>query len=81
MLTDRSEALEAESLPLEPTTAQQLAASARVTARTARDKHDITLLLDVLGLPTDPDMITAPLPLTSSRKPETHPCRPSPPPP
>ncbi|MFD8958832.1 histone-like nucleoid-structuring protein Lsr2 [Streptomyces caelestis] len=63
MFTDWSEALEAESLPLEPTTAQQLAAAARVTARTARDKHDMTLLLDVLGLPTDPDTLTALLPL------------------
>ncbi|MFD5342977.1 histone-like nucleoid-structuring protein Lsr2 [Streptomyces anulatus] len=63
MFTDWSEALEAESLPLDPTTAQQLAAAARVTARTAHDKHDMTLLLDVLGLPTDTDTLTALLPL------------------
>ncbi|MEV2262722.1 histone-like nucleoid-structuring protein Lsr2 [Streptomyces anulatus] len=63
MFTDWAEALEAESLPLEPTSAQQLAAAARVTARTAHDKHDMTLLLDVLGLPTDTDTLTALLPL------------------
>lgn len=63
MFTDWSEALEAESLPLDPTSAQQLAAAARVTARHSHDKHDMTLLLDALGLPTDPDTITALLPL------------------
>ncbi|MFB7484463.1 histone-like nucleoid-structuring protein Lsr2 [Streptomyces anulatus] len=63
MFTDWSEALEAESLPLDPTSAQQLAAAARVTARTAHDKDDLALLLDVLGLPTDPDTLTALLPL------------------
>ncbi|MFI2318380.1 hypothetical protein AMK17_37945 [Streptomyces sp. CB00072] len=63
MFTDWSEALEAESLPLDPTSAQQLAAAARVTARTARDKDDMALLLDVLGLPTDTDTLTALLPL------------------
>lgn len=63
MFTDWSEALEAESLPLEPTSAQQLAAAARVTARHSHDKDDHALLLDVLGLPTDPDTLTALLPL------------------
>ncbi|MFD8440467.1 histone-like nucleoid-structuring protein Lsr2 [Streptomyces microflavus] len=63
MFTDWAEALEAESLPLDPTSAQQLAAAARVTARSSHDKHDMTLLLDVLGLPTDPDTLTALLPL------------------
>ncbi|MFC8270932.1 histone-like nucleoid-structuring protein Lsr2 [Streptomyces cinereoruber] len=63
MFTDWSEALEAESIPLDPTSGQQLAAAARVTARSARDKHDMTLLLDVLGLPTDPNTLTALLPL------------------
>ncbi|MFJ4966734.1 histone-like nucleoid-structuring protein Lsr2 [Streptomyces sp. NPDC088729] len=63
MFTDWAEALEAESLPLDLTSAQQLAAAARVTARSSRDKHDMTLLLDVLGLPTDPDTLTALLPL------------------
>ncbi|MET4673837.1 hypothetical protein ACFV2I_36765 [Streptomyces microflavus] len=63
MFTDWSEALEAESIPLDPTTAQQYAAAARVTARSSHDKHDMTLLLDVLGLPTDPDTLTALLPL------------------
>lgn len=63
MFTDWTEALEAESLPLQPTPAQQLAAAARVTARSSRDKDDLGLLLDVLGLPTDPDTLTALLPL------------------
>ncbi|MFJ7416394.1 histone-like nucleoid-structuring protein Lsr2 [Streptomyces sp. NPDC098077] len=63
MFTDWSEALEAESLPLDPTSAQQNAAAARVTARHSHDKHDMTLLLDALGLPTDPDTLTALLPL------------------
>ncbi|MFJ5657260.1 hypothetical protein ACIQD5_28435 [Streptomyces microflavus] len=40
MFTDWSEALEAESIPLDPTTAQQYAAAARVTARTRQARHD-----------------------------------------
>ncbi|MFJ5143221.1 histone-like nucleoid-structuring protein Lsr2 [Streptomyces sp. NPDC088707] len=63
MFTDWTEALEAESLPLDPNPAQQLAAAARVTARRSRDKDDLGLLLDVLGLPTDTDTLTALLPL------------------
>ncbi|MGW7440331.1 hypothetical protein [Streptomyces sp. NPDC054849] len=63
MFTDWTEALEAESLPLNPNPAQQLAAAARVTARSSCDKDDMALLLDVLGLPTDPDTLTALLPL------------------
>jgi hypothetical protein len=63
VFTDWTEALEAEALPLDPNPAQQLAAAARVTARSSRDKDDLGLLLDVLGLPTDPDTLTALLPL------------------
>ncbi|MFD3976224.1 histone-like nucleoid-structuring protein Lsr2 [Streptomyces cyaneofuscatus] len=63
MFTDWAEAQEAESLALNPNAARQLAAAARVTARSSHDKHDMTLLLDALGLPTDPDTITALLPL------------------
>ncbi|MEU8842688.1 histone-like nucleoid-structuring protein Lsr2 [Streptomyces roseus] len=63
MFTDWTEALEAEALPLDPNPAQQLAAAARVTARSSRDTDDMALLLDVLGLPTDPDTLTALLPL------------------
>ncbi|MGC5543709.1 Lsr2 family DNA-binding protein [Streptomyces griseus] len=63
MFTDWSKALESESLPVDPATAQQLAAAARVTARISHDKDDLALLLDVLGLPTDPDTLTALLPL------------------
>jgi hypothetical protein len=63
VFTDWTEALEAEALPLDPNPAQQLAAAARVTARSSRDKDDMALLLDVLGLPTDTDTLTALLPL------------------
>ncbi|MFI1808413.1 hypothetical protein ACH415_32905 [Streptomyces californicus] len=63
MFTDWSEALEAESLSLDPTTPQQRAAATRATARRSHDHHDLTLLLDALGLPTDPDTITTLLPL------------------
>ncbi|MFF8681100.1 hypothetical protein ACF07F_24590 [Streptomyces sp. NPDC015237] len=63
MFTDWTEALEAEALPLDPNPAQQLAAAARVTARSSRDKDDMALLLDVIGLPTDTDTLTALLPL------------------
>ncbi|NEC15279.1 hypothetical protein G3I34_24035 [Streptomyces sp. SID8014] len=63
MFTDWTEALEAESLPLDPNSAQQRAAAARVTARSSRDKDDLDLLLDALGLPTDADTLTALLPL------------------
>ncbi|MGP3633869.1 Lsr2 family DNA-binding protein [Streptomyces sp. 24-1644] len=63
MFTDWAEALEAESLPLDHTSAQQLAPATRVTARSSHDKDDLGLLLDVLGLPTDPDTLTALLPL------------------
>ncbi|MGW4688508.1 Lsr2 family DNA-binding protein [Streptomyces sp. NPDC004244] len=63
MFTDWTEALEAEALPLNPNPAQHLAAAARVTARSSRDKDDLALLLDVLGLPTDTDTLTALLPL------------------
>ncbi|WP_326743397.1 Lsr2 family DNA-binding protein [Streptomyces sp. NBC_01768] len=63
MFTDWQEALEAEALPLNPNPAQQIAAAARVTARSSRDKDDMELLLDVLGLPADTDTLTALLPL------------------
>ncbi|MFJ4609621.1 Lsr2 family DNA-binding protein [Streptomyces griseus] len=63
MFTDWAQALEAESFPLDPTSAQQLAAAARVAARHSHDKDDLALLLDVLGLSTDPDTLTALLPL------------------
>ncbi|MDX3370458.1 Lsr2 family protein [Streptomyces sp. ME02-6987-2C] len=63
MFTDWTEALEAEALPLDPNPQHQLAAAARVTARSSRDKDDLGLLLDVLGLPTDTDTLTALLPL------------------
>lgn len=63
MFTDWTEALEAEALPLDPNPQQHLAAAARVTARSSRDKDDMALLLNVLGLPIDTDTLTALLPL------------------
>ncbi|WP_040029702.1 hypothetical protein, partial [Streptomyces sp. 150FB] len=63
MFTDWAQALEAESLPLNPNPQQQLAAAARVTARSSHTKDDLALLLDVIGLPTDNDTLTALLPL------------------
>jgi hypothetical protein len=63
VFTDWTEALEAESLPLELNPAQQLAAAARTTARSSRSKDDMALLLGILGLPTDEPTLTALLPL------------------
>ncbi|MFI9176148.1 Lsr2 family DNA-binding protein [Streptomyces lincolnensis] len=63
MFNDWKQALEAEGLPLDPTTTEQEAAAARVAARHAGDKEDLVLLLDVLGLPGDDDTLTALLPL------------------
>ncbi|AXK34667.1 hypothetical protein DVA86_20455 [Streptomyces armeniacus] len=63
MFADWQQALEAESLPLDPSPDQQLAAAARVTARHAHGKADLTLLLDNLGLPTDDDTLTTLFPL------------------
>lgn len=62
MFTDWKQALEAEGLPLDPTTTEQEAAAARVTARHAGSKKDLVLLLDVLGLPGDDDTLTTLLP-------------------
>lgn len=72
MFTDWSQALEAESLPLNPNAARQLAAAARVTARSSHDKDDLGLLLDVLGLPADPDTLTALLPTHPGNRRRTH---------
>ncbi|MFE6288194.1 histone-like nucleoid-structuring protein Lsr2 [Streptomyces sp. NPDC057877] len=66
MFTDWTEALEAEGLPIDPTTTEQEAAAARVTARNADSKEDLVLLLDVLGLPGDDDTLTPLLPLLPS---------------
>ncbi|MFL4953292.1 hypothetical protein ACJ6WE_39875 [Streptomyces sp. MMS24-I31] len=66
MFTDWTEALEAEGLPLDPTTTEQEAAAARVTARNASSKEDLALLLEALGLPGDDDTVTTLLPLLPS---------------
>jgi hypothetical protein len=63
MFNDWQQALAAEELPLEATPEDELAAAARLTARNSRDKDDLALLLAAVGVPTDPDTITALLPL------------------
>lgn len=63
MFNDWHQALEAESLPLDPSPEEELAAAARTAARHARDKDDLTELLGALGVPTDEDTFTALLPL------------------
>ncbi|MFH9968373.1 histone-like nucleoid-structuring protein Lsr2 [Streptomyces mirabilis] len=63
MFNDWRQALEAESLPLNPNPLQEVAAASRVTARSACDKDDLAELLDALGAPTDEDTLTTLLPL------------------
>src|SRR5882757_8751932 len=67
MFNDWQKALAAEDLPLNASPADQLAATARITARHARDKDDLALLLDAIGLPTDEDTVTALLPHLPTR--------------
>ncbi|MFE5896895.1 hypothetical protein ACFQ67_05655 [Streptomyces sp. NPDC056488] len=64
MFTDLTVSTQAGALALAPSTTPQLAAVARTVARHARDEADLTLLLDVLGLPTDDSTATDPLPET-----------------
>ncbi|WDM16495.1 Lsr2 family protein [Streptomyces lavenduligriseus] len=66
MFTDWREALEAEGLPLQPTSTEQEAAAARTCARHATSEEDLVLLLDAVGLPGDDDTLTALLPLMNS---------------
>ncbi|MFE1198505.1 histone-like nucleoid-structuring protein Lsr2 [Streptomyces olivaceoviridis] len=66
MFTDWQQALEAEGLPLNPTSTEQEAAAARTCARHANSKEDLVLLLDAVGLPGDDDILTALLPLLNS---------------
>ncbi|MFF7845208.1 histone-like nucleoid-structuring protein Lsr2 [Streptomyces ossamyceticus] len=66
MFGDWQEALQAEGLPLNPTSTEQEAAAARVTARHADSKEDLVLLLEAIGLPGDDDTLTALLPLVNS---------------
>jgi|GEM_PF-3866484 len=63
MFNDWQQALAAEGLPLEAIPEAELAAAARRTARNSRDKDDLALLLEAIGVPTDTDTITALLPL------------------
>ncbi|MFD4528424.1 histone-like nucleoid-structuring protein Lsr2 [Streptomyces sp. NPDC058470] len=72
MFTDWQRALEAESLPLNPSPAEELAAASRLVARNARDKDDLTELLGYLGTPTDNDTLTTLLPLIADNG-DTHP--------
>ncbi|WP_432154761.1 Lsr2 family DNA-binding protein [Streptomyces tricolor] len=66
MFTDWQQALEAEGLPLHPTSTDQEAAAARTLARHATSKEDLVLLLDAVGLPGDDDTLTVLLPLLNS---------------
>ncbi|MDI6413179.1 Lsr2 family protein [Streptomyces albus] len=66
MFTDWQQALEAEGLPLHPTTTGQEAAAARTLAHHATSKEDLLLLLDMVGLPGDDDTLTTLLPLLNS---------------
>ncbi|MET7888938.1 Lsr2 family DNA-binding protein [Streptomyces avermitilis] len=66
MFGDWQEALQAEGLPLNPTSTEQEAAAARVTARHADSKEDLVLLLGAIGLPGGDDTLTALLPLVNS---------------
>ncbi|MFE4177164.1 histone-like nucleoid-structuring protein Lsr2 [Streptomyces sp. NPDC056909] len=59
MFTELRETL----LDLSPFDDDQSSAASVVAARHARDKDDLGLLLDALGLPTDTDTLTALLPL------------------
>ncbi|WP_256725360.1 Lsr2 family DNA-binding protein [Streptomyces acidiscabies] len=56
---------------MNPTTTEQEAAAARVTARHAGSKEDLALLLDAIGLPGDDDTLTALLPLLPDHAGET----------
>ncbi len=71
MFGDWQEALQAEGLPLNPTSTEQEAAAARVTARHASSKEDLVLLLDAIGLPGDDDTLTTLLPLIPDHAGET----------
>lgn len=62
MFTDWQQALEAEGLPLNPTSTEQEAA-ARVTARHAHSEQDLVLLLGAIGLPGDDTTLATLLPL------------------
>ncbi|MGW1596966.1 Lsr2 family DNA-binding protein [Streptomyces sp. NPDC002343] len=66
MFTDWREALEAEGLPLQPTSTEEEAVAARTCARHATSKEDLVLLLDAVGLPGDDDTLTTLLPLMNS---------------
>lgn len=72
MFTDWQQALEAESLPLNPSPEEELAAASRLVARNSRDKDDLTDLLGYLGTPTDDDTLTTLLPLIADNG-DTHP--------
>ncbi|MEF3117607.1 Lsr2 dimerization domain-containing protein [Streptomyces chrestomyceticus] len=63
MFTDMREALDAESLDLAPSGADQQAAAARTVARCAISTEDLVLLLDAVGLPGDDTTLTTLLPL------------------
>ncbi|MEU3400656.1 Lsr2 family DNA-binding protein [Streptomyces filamentosus] len=63
MFDDFTESAKAQSLALNANTDDEQGAAARTVARRAHDKDDLAQLLDVLGLPHDPDTLTDLFPL------------------
>ncbi|WUT01800.1 Lsr2 family protein (plasmid) [Streptomyces sp. NBC_00708] len=79
MFADWQQALDAEGLPLNPNTDDQRAAATRTIARHATSNEDLVLLLNMTGLPSDDDNLTALLPLipdTGDAPAMTHPTSP-----
>ncbi|MEW1699480.1 MULTISPECIES: histone-like nucleoid-structuring protein Lsr2 [unclassified Streptomyces] len=63
MFDDFDQSAKATALALITSTGAELNAAARAAARRARDKDDLTQLLDVLGLPADETTLTDLIPL------------------
>ncbi|MFH9958988.1 histone-like nucleoid-structuring protein Lsr2 [Streptomyces roseolus] len=63
MFDDFTESAKAQALALNANTDDEQGAAARTVARRAHDKDDLAQLLDVLGLPDDPDTLTDLFPL------------------
>ncbi|MDV5143231.1 hypothetical protein R1T08_02625 [Streptomyces sp. SBC-4] len=63
MFDDFTESAKAAALALNANTDDEQGAAARTVARRAHDKDDLAQLLNVLGLPADPDTLTDLFPL------------------
>ncbi|MFF1511848.1 hypothetical protein [Streptomyces sp. NPDC058326] len=63
MFDDFAESAKAQTLALNANTDDEQGAAARTVARRAHDKDDLAQLLNVLGLPDDPDTLTDLFPL------------------